>query len=309
MNRIITLTINPALDKSVTVDELVPDKKLRAAEGKTEPGGGGVNVSRALYKLGISSQAVYFSGGYPGKHFDQLLQEEGITVIPLPIKEDTRENFIVTETAKGNQYRFGMEGPHITDTEWKQVLTWLHEQSGIEFLVVSGSLAPGVPPSIMAALAGIAREKGAKLIADTSGEALEEVVRVGAFLLKPNLGELAKLVGRDHLKGTEVATAAKELITRGAANMIAVSMGADGAIMVTADGIFEVKAPEVEKRSTVGAGDSMVAGMLYGLTQQWPAADVLAYGVACGSAATMNEGTELCKKPDADRLFKQMKQV
>ncbi|NCI45402.1 1-phosphofructokinase family hexose kinase [Sediminibacterium soli] len=307
MKKILTLTTNPALDKSITVPELVPDKKLRASEGKTEPGGGGINVSRALKKLGMDSLAVYFSGGYTGKQFDSLLSAEGIAVKPFPIAAATRENFIVVDTSTRQQYRFGMEGPDIKASEWAPCLDWIGGQTGMDFLVASGSLAPGVPPDSMGRLAAIARKANAKLVVDTSGDALAHAVQEGVFLLKPNLGELGKLIGREKIAAHEVADAALSVIQKGGCEIMVVSMGADGAALVTARDRFTVQAPQVEKKSTVGAGDSMVAGILAALTNGWPLQDVLRYGVACGAAAAMNEGTELCKKTDADRLFSQMK--
>lgn len=302
---IITLTVNPALDKSITVPELVPDKKLRASEGKTEPGGGGVNISRALKKLGAESEAVYFSGGYTGRQFDALLEAEGVHTKPLFIQEDTRENFIVVNKATGQQYRFGMEGPGISASEVENCLAYLRGQQ-MDYLVVSGSMAPGIPPTMITELAAIARKNSARLIADTSGEALAKAMEAGIFLLKPNLGELSAVTGRERIAPGEIAGAARSIIQKGGCEMMAVSMGADGAMLVSAKEQFRVKAPAVEKKSTVGAGDSMVAGMLVALVNNWPMQDVLRYGAACGTAATMNEGTELCRKEDADHLFQQI---
>jgi 6-phosphofructokinase 2 len=176
----------------------------------------------------------------------------------------------------------------------------------MDYLVVSGSMAPGIPPAIIAELATIARKNSARLIVDTSGEALTKAMEAGVFLLKPNLGELGIVTGRDRIAPDEIPDAARSIIQKGGCEMMAVSMGADGAMLVSAREQFRVKAPAVEKKSTVGAGDSMVAGMLLALTNDWPIQDVLRYGVACGTAATMNEGTELCRKEDADHLFQQI---
>jgi 6-phosphofructokinase 2 len=308
MKKIFTLTLNPALDKSITVPQLVPEKKLKASDGKTEPGGGGINVSRALGKLGMDSVAVYLSGGYTGKKFESLLSEEQISSVPVPIAGDTRENFIVVDTSSNLQYRFGMEGPDVKETEWMEALNYMQQQEAIGYIIASGSLPPGVPPTALSKLAVIAKQKNARLIVDTSGDALKHAVEEGVFLIKPNLGELSNLYGKEKLSGDEVVNAAKTVIHKGGCEMMAVSMGAEGAMLVTATEHFQVKPPPVTIHSTVGAGDSMVAGMVFALSQDWQLPDVLRYGVAAGTAATLNEGTELCKKEDTERLFAQLKQ-
>jgi 6-phosphofructokinase 2 len=177
----------------------------------------------------------------------------------------------------------------------------------MDYLVVSGSMAPGIPAEIMADLSAIAKKSDAKLVVDTSGDALAKAVgATGVFLLKPNLGELAALTGRERFTPEEVPAAARDIIRKGGCSLMVVSMGADGALMVSAEEQFYAKAPAVEKKSTVGAGDSMVAGILFALASGWPLNDVLRYGVACGTAATINEGTALCRKTDADSLSHQI---
>ncbi len=307
MKKIVTITLNPALDKSISVPELVPEKKLKATDGKTEPGGGGINVSRALHKLGMDSEAVYLSGGYTGDQFQSLLAAEGILSVALPIDGDTRENFIVVDTSNNKQYRFGMEGPGVKESEWMQALHHIQQKEGISYIIASGSVPPGVPATVFGKLAVIARQKNARLVVDTSGEALQEAVKQGVFLIKPNLGELSNLYGKEKLSEEEIVIAAQSIIRKGGCEMMAVSMGARGAMLVTANEQYYVKPPQVDSKSTVGAGDSMVAGMVYALCQNRPLSEVLAYGVAAGTAATLNAGTELCKKDDTERLFAQLK--
>ncbi len=307
MQKIITLTLNPALDKSIEVPELVPEKKLRCRNTKIEAGGGGVNVSRALHKLGGSSKAVYLSGGFTGKQFEKILAEEGVVSVALPIAGDTRENFIVVDTQSNQQYRFGMEGPSINGSEWQQALDCIATQEKMDYIVASGSLPPGVPDDFFGRLASIAKKKNAKLIVDTSGEALQHAVKEGLFMIKPNLEELGTLYGKKTLTGDEVVSAAKSIINSGGCEVMVISMGKKGAILVTADKDVQVAPPAVEVNSTVGAGDSMVAGMVMALLNHWDWEAVLRYGVAAGTSATMNHGTELCKKADTDDLFEKMK--
>ena len=308
MKKIITLTLNPALDKTISVAQLVPDKKLKSTYAQVEPGGGGINVSRAIHKLGGSSEAVYLSGGYTGKHFESLLIAEGIASIALPMKGDTRENFVVVDDSVNKQYRFGMEGPHVTEAEWQQCLQYIQKQDNIAYIVASGSLPPGVPADIFARLAVMAKQKNARLVVDTSGEALRFAVKEGLFLIKPNLDELSNLDGKEKLSREEVITAARKIIAGGGCEVMVVSMGKDGAMLVTKDTQLEVKPPDVTVHSTVGAGDSMVGGMVLALSQNRSLEDMLYYGVAAGTSATMNHGTELCKKEDTERLFAKMKQ-
>lgn len=308
MKKIITLTLNPALDKTISVEQLVPEKKLRSSFAQVEPGGGGINVSRAMHKLGGSSEAVYLCGGYTGKHFEELLINEGVVSVALPIKGDTRENFVVVDESANKQYRFGTEGPETTEPEWQQALQYISEQPEIAYIVASGSLPPGVPYNVFAKLAVIAKQKNARLIVDTSGAALKDAVDEGLFLIKPNLEELSSLSGKEKLAKAEILTAARSIILNGGCEVMVVSMGKDGAMLITKDKQLEVKPPSVTVHSTVGAGDSMVGGMLMALSKEWSLEDVLYYGIAAGTAATMNHGTELCKKEDTERLFTKMKE-
>jgi 6-phosphofructokinase 2 len=308
MKKIITLTLNPALDKTISVEQLIPDKKLRSSFSQVQPGGGGINVSRALHKLGGTSEAVYLCGGYTGKHFEELLTKEGVVSVALPVNGDTRENFVVVDDSANKQYRFGMEGPEITKSEWRQALKYISEQPEIAYIVASGSLPPGVPSNVFAQLAVIAKQKNARLIIDTSGAALKDAVDEGLFLIKPNLDELSNLYGKEKLAATEILTAARSIIQNGGCEVMVVSMGKEGAMLVTKDTQLQVKPPDVEVHSTVGAGDSMVGGMLMALSNEWGLEDILYYGIAAGTAATMNHGTELCKKDDTERLFAKMKE-
>jgi 6-phosphofructokinase 2 len=174
--------------------------------------------------------------------------------------------------------------------------------------VASGSLPPGVPEDFFARLALIAKQVNAKLVVDTSGKALQEAVKVGVFLIKPNLGELSNLYGKETLTPEELPLAARSIINQGGCEMMVISMGGAGAMLVTKEAQYIIKPPPVTVKSTVGAGDSMVGAMVLALSEGFLLEDVLRYGVAAGTAATMNYGTELCKKEDTERLFLKMKQ-
>ena len=304
MKTILTVTLNPTVDKSTSIDKLVPEKKLRCEQPKFEPGGGGVNVSRGLSRLGLKSQAFFPSGGRTGRLLQELLEKEKISTVPIEVKGETRENFIVVETGTNQQFRFGMPGSDISKEEQEAIMKALLDLSPFpDFIVVSGSLPPGIDPAFLGQMVKQLKSRGAKVIADTSGEALERMVEEGVFLLKPNLGELAKLVGKESLDNDSADEAAQELILQGKTELIVVSLGPQGAYLVTKDITEHVPAPTVKKLSTVGAGDSMVAGMVSVLAQEGSYSEMVRRGVACGSAATMNSGTQLFKKEDADRLF------
>ena len=303
MSTIVTVTFSPCIDKTTSVKKLLPDKKLHCAAPKLEPGGGGINVARAIKKLGGNATAIFPSGGYTGKYFNHLLEVESIHAVIIEVQNETRENIIVLDEAENAQYRFGMPGTNLNDAEWMQCLKAVEEIQDISFIVASGSLPPGVPLNIFAQLAKIAKNKNAKFLVDTSGEALREAVNEGVYLLKPNLGELCFLSGKTHLKLHEIEAAAKEIIEEGKCEVVVISMGAQGALFVTNDLIKTIVPPAVIRKSTVGAGDSMLAGIVYYLSKQKDITEAVKYGVACGTAATMNTGTELCNLKDVEKIY------
>lgn len=308
MSNIVTITLNPALDKSISVPELVPEKKLRALSSKVEPGGGGINISRALKKLGVHSEAIILSGGYTGKALEALLEKEGVKFSAIETENDTRENFVVFDEDKKLQYRFGMPGESVSEKELGSLMQTIGNCFHADYVVVSGSLPSGTSVAVFHEIAIIASQLNAKLIIDTSGEGLKSAVKEGLFLIKPNLRELASLVGKEWIDVADVVPTARQVIESGGCKAMAVSMGSDGAMLITEDEVYQACAPKAEVLSTVGAGDSMVAGMLAALTKGWGWKEVLQYGVAAGSAATLHKGTELCKLEDTERIFEQMKQ-
>ena len=306
--KILTITLNPTVDKSSSVDKISPERKLRCEAPKFEPGGGGINVSRGLTRLGIDSEAFFPSGGMAGRRLENLLKEEKVSILPLNIEGETRENFIVVETSTNQQYRFGMPGDQLSEEDLNRILHYLRDLDPFPvYVIISGSLPPGVDPKFVRKIVRAAKEKGARVIADTSGDALVEVVEEGVFLLKPNIGELARLVGVESLDNESADEAAKELIDGGKAEVVVVSMGPLGAYLVSREHNEQIPAPAVKKLSTVGAGDSMVAGMVSVLAQDGNYSDMVRMGVACGTAATMNPGTGLFKKADAEKLFNWLK--
>lgn len=303
MQEIVTITFNPAIDKSATVPVLIPERKLRCTTPVYEPGGGGTNVARAVKKLGGDVTAVFLAGGCTGKMFNKLLAEEFIRSVMIEIQDSTRENLTVFEKSSAKQYRFAMPAPEITGGEWANCLTRIENLSGFRYLVASGSLPPNIPPDLFSRLAWLAKREKARLIIDTSGDALKQAANQGAYLLKPNLKELASMVGEDELKPQMVAEAGKTIIGKGTCEVLIISMGPLGARLITKDLDLQIVAPPVKILSTVGAGDSMVAGIVLSLSRKRNLVEAVQFGVACGTAATMNPGTELCRLKDANRLY------
>lgn len=304
--KIVTLTVNPALDKSAHFSGLVPEQKIRCQAPLYDAGGGGINVSKAISRLEGSSLAVMASGGPSGEMIKEILNKELIPFHCIETKNWTRESFVAVDDNTNSQYRFNFPGTSITDAEKDNIIKAF---DGIEseFIVVSGSLREGLPVDFYQEIAKIAKKSNAKLIVDTSGEALKKVLETGVYLIKPNVGELAKLIGVERLEMEEVNDAAKQIIAKGGAEIVVVSLGPQGAVLVTRDSYDFVPAPNVAKKSTVGAGDSMVGGMVWALSKNKSLKEVIRWGVACGSAATMNEGTQLFKLEDAKRLFEWLK--
>ncbi len=304
MKKIITLTVNPAIDKSTTVSGIKSNSKLRCATPVYEAGGGGINVSRVLSILGVDSLCIYMAGGPTGKQLQELLEDLEIQQQVIPIAGRVRENLSVTDTVKNQQYRFGMPGPKISEPAWENTLGQLDSVlSEGDFLVASGSLSPGMPIDFYAQISKIAQNKKVKVILDTSGDALLKGAKAGAYLLKPNLGELAKLCSLKTISFLELESVDKSFLKNNPCEVLVISMGAQGAMMVTTTSLEYIAAPVVHQKSTIGAGDSMVAGIVYALAQGKSLSEMGKYGVACGTAATMTPGTQLCEKKDADELF------
>jgi len=302
---IVTLTVNPALDISTAVSSVVPDRKLRCAEPIYEPGGGGINVARAIARLGGRSLALYTAGGHPGNLLQELLDREEVPNRPVPIEAPTRESFMVFEEATGQQYRFGMPGPTLREEEWSRLIDALFTlDPRPEYIVGSGALAPGVPEDFYAGLARVAEKLGARIIVDTSGEALRRAVREPVYLIKPNYRELIDLVGREPRDEGEQESLALSLVRQGCCTVVLLSLGPAGVLLATREGTERLRAPAVPVRSKVGAGDSTVAGVVLSLAQGRPIRDAVLFGLAAGAAAVMTPGSELCRRDDVERLHR-----
>jgi 6-phosphofructokinase 2 len=307
VNMIVTLTINPSVDASTSIHQVVPDHKLRCREASYKPGGGGVNVARAIHRLGGESLALYTSGGLHGQLLHQMLKQEGVSHQPIPIEGQTRENLIVLEESTGQQFRFDMPGPYFIEADWERCIEELLAMTvKPTYIVASGSLPPGCPKDFYARVVTAVKKWDARVIVDTSGEALQLAADAGVYLLKPNARELEELAGQTITNDEEIKAAALKLIEEGRTEVVVVSLGGEGALMITKEGSERIAAPDVPVVSVVGAGDSLVAGVVYSLAQGRPLKQSIQFGVAAGAAAVMNPERELCKREDTERLFNRM---
>jgi 6-phosphofructokinase 2 len=306
MPRIVTATINPAIDKSTTVGQVVPERKLRCKPPRLEPGGGGINVARAIHRLGGQATALWSQGGPAGQRFLELLNEEAIPHQPIPIAGPTRENLIVYEESSEQQYRFGMPGPELDQQElnrWIEAIDRMDPPP--DYFVASGSLPPGAPADLYARMAD-RLGPDCRTIVDAKGVALREAVQRGVYLIKPNVRELAGLTGQDADEGQAVERQAKSLVENQKVQVVVVSLGRGGALLVTADVVRHFRSPTVPIRSKVGAGDSMLAGIVLSLARNETVDQAVAFGVAAGTAAVMTPGTELCRREQTETLHREM---
>lgn len=341
MFRIITLTLNPAVDKTCCVPQVLPEDKLRCRNITFHAGGGGINVARAATTLGGAALAVWTRAGATGELLERRLNEEQVPQQPVAVEGLTRENLIVMDESSEQQYRFGMPGAPLGENELQQCIDRLAEvlrdesgppsakrrqqESAVTsdsaakkqtsdpaterdvrpLVVLSGSLPPGCSADQYAKIIDQLPPQS-RIILDTSGPPLGEGVRRGVFLIKPNLRELGELAGTTIDNDHQIRDVCRRLIDDGQTEAVVVSLGSGGAVLTTSDLHEQIRSPTVEIRSKVGAGDSMVAGIAVALARQRTLSEAARFGVAAGAAAVMTEGTELCRRSDTERLYNHM---
>ncbi|CNI85639.1 6-phosphofructokinase II [Yersinia intermedia] len=304
MTQIFTLTLSPSLDSATTTPKIYPEGKLRCTAPIFEPGGGGINVARAVVYLGGQAHAIFPIGGPTGEHLKALLDQEGIDTRTLKTQDWTRQNMHVHVDNSGEQYRFVMPGARLSDAEFDLLVLQVQNIPSGSILVISGSLPPGTGIEKLVHLIQQAKAMGLQCIIDSSGDALKASLDLGGLaLVKPNQNELSALIGRELEHPDDVRHAAKELVNRGAAERVVVSLGPQGALAVDRDNWVQIVPPPVKKMSTVGAGDSMVGAMTLQLAKGADLFEIVRFGVAAGSAATLNLGTRLCSLEDTQRLY------
>lgn len=300
--RILAIALNPTIDISSDVETIRPTHKMRTFNQRRHAGGGGVNVARVVVELGGRPELLIFSGGATGALLEDALADLPIDLEVIRIEEPTRIAFMVHERQKNQEYRFVPEGPEVSAAEIDAAVAGVARFDG-DFVVASGSLPRGAPDDTYARMAIAANARGQKFVLDSSGDALLRTLEQShVFLFKPSIGELEKLVGRP-LEGEAIDRAAMQFVTSGQADHVAVTLGHNGALLASKDGVTRLPAKKVTVRSAVGAGDSFVGALIWYLGEGHPMADAFRFGVAAGAAAVLTPGTELCHRDDIYRIF------
>jgi 6-phosphofructokinase 2 len=308
MTDIVTLTLNPALDLSTSVNRLIPGHKLRCEGLRRDPGGGGVNVARVISRLGGDVTAVFPAGGPSGAMLQQLLRHERVASRVILTRQDTRENLHVFEAETKQQYRFVLPGPSLSQSAWRRCRSAVVAGSrAAKYVVCSGSLPPGAPENVYARLARDAKQAGARFVVDSSGPALRAALDEGVYLAKPSLSELRQLTGRKLDTEASWIEVCHQLVASDAASVIALTLGERGALLVTRETTLRAKALPIDAATTIGAGDSFLAALIQSLTQALPIAEALRMAVAAGAGALLGSGTGLCVRKDVERLMLQVR--
>lgn len=298
VNSILTITLNPALDMSTAVEAVIAGPKLRCHEPSVEPGGGGINVSRAIQKLGGTSHALVAAGGANGERLVELLRQHISDVIVFKQSVETRQSFAVTDMQSRKQYRFVLPGPHWTradvDAFWSVMDGEVKTDS---WVVLSGSMPTGIPENFTATLNEHLSRKGARLFVDTSNAALTAVAHKAHepyYLMRTDAEEAKMLAGKSFKDASDLANFAESLVERKIAEHVVMSIGDNETIAVSANDKFVCTPPEIPVISAVGAGDSMVGAMALKLSQGHSFRDAVTYGVAAAGAAVETPATQLC---------------
>ena len=294
MPEIVTLTVNPAIDIATSVECVTDTHKMRCAPARMDPGGGGINVARTIHRLGGDCLALYLAGGPVGEQLGALLSAEGLPFERLQIEGETRENFSVTERSTHREFRFVMPGPVVSEAEWQRCLERLEAlQPTPQYLVLSGSLPPAVPEDFYARAIRKAKARGIRVVLDTSGPALRIAMPHAPYLVKPSINELRQLTGLALETEADCMRIAQEMVGKGHAHVVVLTLGAGGAMLVTREGVLRAPAIATLVRSTVGAGDSFVGGMVWALNRNADMREAFRYGMAAAAATLAHAGTEL----------------
>lgn len=303
MAAIVTLTMNPALDVSTSTPHVAPAHKLRCAPPQHHAGGGGINVARVLHRLGADCLAGYPRGGATGGSLAHLLELEGVPQHLLDIDGETRESFSVVDQGSGEEFRFVLPGPTLTEPEWRSALTWLAELTpSPDYLVLSGSLPPGVPEDFYAQVVQALKASPTRIVLDTSGIPLGVALQAGVHIFKPSLRELEELTGGALPTHIDRIAAARRLISQQQTEWVALSLGDEGALLVSEHRAWFAPALDVPVATTTGAGDSFVAGLTWGFSQHFAPEDAFVFGIAAATAALLHPGTTLSAATDIERL-------
>lgn len=306
MNMIYTITLNPALDRTLWIQRVRDDVSNRILKEKSFAGGKSIDVSKVLKNLEVDNIALGFVGGFAGRELEGRLLNEGIQSDFVRVSGETRTNIIIHEEETGKQLAFNARGPEIKPSELMQFIEQLEKMPCPELVTIGGSLPPGVNPVIYRKIITLVKRCQAKVVLDVDGEALRVGIEALPDVIKPNIHELSELVGRELKDVDEIAAAAREINLQGV-KIVLVSMGGRGILLVSQGQEYLAVPPAVKVESTIGAGDSAVAGFVSGLVQGNNLRECLIYAAAAGTATTLHQGTALCEKEDFLRLVPQVK--
>lgn len=305
MKPIVTLTLNSSIDVQWEVDDMLPVRKLRSSAPLEFPGAGGINASRVIKTLGGQSIAIHTAGWFTGHFLREMVGQHGLLTRTIPIAGHTRVSATVYERSSGQEYRITPPGPTLTEPEWQSCLSALADYQA-DYAILTGSLPLGIPKDFYARAARLCKARGMRVMLDTSGMPLFEALKEGAYLVKPNQHELEHLLGRKVSTPEDQEALCRQLVDEGKAEIVVLSLGEDGALLVSAEENLRLKPPKVEVKSAVGAGDSFIAGITFGLARGFTLADAFTLGVATGTASVLTAGSELSRREDVERLYQQM---
>lgn len=302
-----TITVNPSIDHHIVIDKLVKDDAIRALETRRDPGGKGINVSRAVKELGGETAAFGVAGGCAGYMLKSLMAEKDIPFEAVELPQESRINVIITDRSDGTQTRISATGPRMSLADIDLLVDRiLARKPAPDWWVLGGNLPPGAPNDLYVRLIRELQGRGAKCLLDADDEVLKFGVQANPYLIKPNEYEFERLVGRSLPDEGALLLAAREVALRGV-QVVALTLGRKGALVVTPNQAFRASTPPVEVKSKVGAGDSFLAGCVLALSQGRPLEEALRLAMAAGAAAVMNDGTQLCRRQDVERLVPQVR--
>lgn len=303
---VVTVTLNPALDKTVTLSELKIGGLNRVRDLRIDPGGKGINVAKVLKKFNVNVIAAGFVAGFQGQQLLKQLERDAIEVCFVDVRGETRTNLKIVDekvkvTTEINEPGFNVL-PEDMECLGRKLSKLLSRAS---FLVIGGSLPPGAPNHIYRDYIEMANSKGVKVILDADGGALREGIKAQPFAIKPNLHELEQLVGRNLTTTEEIVSAGKQMVGQGI-SLVIISMGSQGSIVLDQKEVYQVTPFPISPKSTVGAGDSMVAALVYSLLENKPLADIAIWATTAGTVTASKSGTQVCTLAEVQKFLSQV---
>jgi 1-phosphofructokinase family hexose kinase len=302
---IVTLTINPAIDRTISVDRLAFDDRAYIKSSGESAGGRGINASAVIHAFGGDTLAVLTSGGDSGKRLEDLLRADGLKLAVVPVPHEIRTNITITDR-HGLTVNLNEPGPTLGKGELALVEKAIRDAlKGAQWLMLCGSLPPGAPASFYARLIAMARQKKVKTLLHASGDALIEGIDARPTVVTPNQHEAERLLGRALLTRTQYLEAAKQIRAMGAESVV-LSLGSRGAIGAFADGLYEALAPRVDAVCPIGAGDALTAAYVWALRKKPSAADALRWGVAAGTASARLPGMSFASLAETKEVYQRV---